>query len=113
MHVHTAGENLIVRRVVWAYNCSILSLMKATCIAHSNIALIKYWGNRDDALRLPMTASISFALDQAFTTTTVEFDAAFGTDQIELEGTQATGPSAARISRHLDLLRAAAQTHLA
>ena len=87
--------------------------MKASCIAYSNIALIKYWGNRDDVNRLPMTASISFALDRAFTTTTVEFDAGFGTDRIELDGTPATGMSAARISRQLDLLRAVASSALA
>src|SRR5436190_8434941 len=83
MHVHTAGENLIVRRVVLAYNCSILSLMKATCIAQSNLALIKYWGNRDDALRLPATNSISFNLDGARTTTSVEF--AEGAHQVRAE----------------------------
>ena len=28
-----------------------------------NIALIKYWGNRNDALRLPTTDSLSMTLD--------------------------------------------------
>jgi len=31
----------------------------ATARSCSNIALIKYWGNRDDALRIPANGSIS------------------------------------------------------
>ena len=81
--------------------------MKASCTSHSNLALIKYWGNRNDALRLPVTGSISFNLDQAFTTTTVEFGG-LTADQVELDGTPASGAAAERISRHLDLLRALA-----
>jgi diphosphomevalonate decarboxylase len=36
--------------------------MSVTARAHPNIALIKYWGNRDEALRLPANGSISFNL---------------------------------------------------
>ena len=35
----------------------------ATARAHSNIALIKYWGKRDAALNLPAVGSISITLD--------------------------------------------------
>lgn len=34
----------------------------ATCFAPTNIALIKYWGKRHSALNLPMTNSLSIAL---------------------------------------------------
>lgn len=78
---------------------------KATCVSCSNIAIIKYWGNRNDALRLPMTNSIGFALDGALTTTTVEFDADRPVDEIELGGARASGAAAERVARHLDLLR--------
>ena len=47
----------------------------ATAQAHPNIAFIKYWGNRDDALRLPANGSISMNLDGLYTRTTVSFQA--------------------------------------
>ncbi len=89
-----------------------MSGWKATACANANIALLKYWGNRDDALRLPMTNSISFTLDNAHTTTTVEFDYSLAQDLIELDGSLVTGPAAERISRHLDLLRGLASATL-
>ncbi|HOO52428.1 MAG TPA: diphosphomevalonate decarboxylase, partial [Alphaproteobacteria bacterium] len=47
------------------------SPFQATALAHPNIALIKYWGNRDDQLRLPLTGSLSMALDGLDTVTRV------------------------------------------
>jgi diphosphomevalonate decarboxylase len=67
--------------------------VKATAQAHANIALVKYWGKRDDALLLPQAASLSVALDKLLTTTTVELDAA--EDSFELDG-RAEDPSRAR-----------------
>jgi len=46
--------------------------VKATAAAHANIALVKYWGKRDEALLLPEAGSLSVALDKLLTTTTVE-----------------------------------------
>nr|CDH35393.1 mevalonate diphosphate decarboxylase [Streptomyces iakyrus] len=40
----------------------------ATAVAHPNIALIKYWGKRDDHLILPASDSLSMTLD-VFSTT--------------------------------------------
>ena len=48
--------------------------MKATAVAPSNIAFIKYWGKKDEDLRIPMNGSISMNLSNLLTTTTVEFD---------------------------------------
>ena len=47
--------------------------MKATAIAPTNIAFIKYMGRKDEMLRLPENANISMCLDHLLTTTTVEF----------------------------------------
>ncbi|MCK8616911.1 diphosphomevalonate decarboxylase [Fructobacillus sp. M158] len=43
-----------------------------TAIAHTNIALIKYWGKADPALNLPTTSSLSLTLNEYFTKTRVE-----------------------------------------
>ena len=37
-----------------------------------NIALCKYWGKRDEALNLPITASLSLSLPTQGTTTTIK-----------------------------------------
>ena len=63
--------------------------MKATAVAHANIALVKYWGKRDDALVLPEAASLSVALDRLLTTTSVELEAA--EDSLRIDGRNASG----------------------
>ena len=45
--------------------------MKATARAHTNIALVKYWGKKDLKLMLPQTDSLSLTLDRFYTTTKV------------------------------------------
>ena len=45
--------------------------MKSTAIANSNIALVKYWGKRNDTFNVPATPSLSLTLDGLTTTTTV------------------------------------------
>jgi diphosphomevalonate decarboxylase len=82
---------------------------KATCVSCSNIAFIKYWGNRDHALRLPLNNSISMNLDHATTTTTVAFDDALDDDYIMLGSTVASAAPRARVVAHLDRVRALAQ----
>ena len=62
---------------------------KATAIASPNIALVKYWGKRDERLILPKNSSISMALGDEFTTTTnVAFDSARDKDQFYINGKQ-------------------------
>lgn len=56
--------------------------MKATAIAPSNIAFIKYWGKKDKILKLPENGSISMCLSDLLTTTTVEFDNKYQEDEI-------------------------------
>jgi diphosphomevalonate decarboxylase len=80
--------------------------LSATARAHPNIALIKYWGNRDEAIRLPASASISFNLSGLETTTSVAFESSLAADSIEIDGLAAQGPVAERVVRHLDHIRA-------
>jgi diphosphomevalonate decarboxylase len=76
-----------------------------TARANPNIAFIKYWGNRNDALRLPANGSISMNLDGLETRTTVCFDESLLTDNIKING-KITGEAAhARVSKMLDEVR--------
>ena len=70
--------------------------MKATAAAHANIALVKYWGKRDDALLLPEAPSLSVALDKLLTTTTVELGDS-GADAFTLDGRPADPGPARRL----------------
>jgi diphosphomevalonate decarboxylase len=74
--------------------------VKATAVAHANIALVKYWGKCDDALVLPEAASLSVALDRLLTTTTVELGAA--EDSLRIDGRNASAPELRRARTVLD-----------
>ncbi len=73
--------------------------------AHSNIAFIKYWGNRDHNLRLPANSSLSMNLSELHTTTTVEWNQAFAADTLEINGSAAEPSALDRVSAHLDVIR--------
>ncbi len=77
----------------------------ATCRAHPNIAFIKYWGNRDEGLRLPANSSISMNLDSLYTETTVEWDSKLTQDELILNGQAETGKSLERVATHLNSIR--------
>lgn len=85
---------------------------RATAVAGSNIAFVKYWGNLDDALNIPMNGSISMTLDAANTTTTVSFQGDLAADTLLLNGRDAGDAATARAARQLDLLRALAGTEI-
>ncbi|USS92702.1 diphosphomevalonate decarboxylase [Fructilactobacillus ixorae] len=76
--------------------------------AHTNIALVKYWGKANEALKLPTTNSLSLTLDRFYTDTSVTFDEQLSADQISLNGTALEGPAARRIATFLDLVRSQA-----
>lgn len=60
----------------------------ATCSAPVNIAVVKYWGKRDEKLILPVNSSLSASLnqEQLKTTTTVMASKDFEKDQMWLNG---------------------------
>ncbi len=80
--------------------------MKATAKAHPNIALVKYWGKRDEKLILPHQSSLSVTLGPLSVTTTVEFTGARGEDEIEINGKVAEGTERKRVIDALKLVRA-------
>lgn len=79
-----------------------------SAVALPNIAFIKYWGNRDQALRLPCNSSLSMNLSGLETRTTVHFDPALDHDILILSGETVVGPTLERVSRFLDHLRSLA-----
>ena len=87
-------------------------MKKSTAKAGSNIAFVKYWGNANDELRIPMNGSISMTLDAAQTITTVEFSADLDRDILVLNEEDAGEKATARASKHLDHLRELAGTDL-
>ncbi len=56
--------------------------MKVTATANANIAMVKYWGKRNDALILPQNGSISMTCDGLQTVTAVDFDKEYGKDSV-------------------------------
>src|SRR5215510_6660482 len=81
-------------------------LGEATARANSNIAIIKYWGNTDDTLRLPANPSISMSLDGLFTETTVRWDNDRNYDELILNNHPAERQASERVSTHLSRIRA-------
>lgn len=69
--------------------------------AHSNIALVKYWGKRDGGsdLNLPAVGSLSMTLDQLRSVTTVRPAAR---DAVMLDGQTLDGKHAAKVFAQLD-----------
>jgi len=78
--------------------------MKTTAITPSNIAFIKYWGKKDEALRLPENGSISMNLSNLLTTTTVEFSSQYKEDSVIINGVQEPNEGS-RAIKHLDRIR--------
>jgi diphosphomevalonate decarboxylase len=79
----------------------------ATATAQPNIALVKYWGKRDDTLNLPAAGSLSITLDALHTRTRVGFDPALDADDISLNGGR-EATQTRKLGAFLDLFRARA-----
>lgn len=88
-------------------------ISSAAAAAHPNIAFIKYWGNRDDLLRIPANGSISLSLDGLETRTTVAFDTSLGEDQLVIDGQPASQQALQRVTATLDQIRALADLRTA
>ena len=89
---------------------SVKSSPVVAAIAHPNIAFIKYWGNRDEhlRLRLPANGSISMNLAGLETRTSVEFlkkgDESTG-DSLTINQQPIKGAGLQRVSAFLDIVR--------
>jgi diphosphomevalonate decarboxylase len=83
--------------------------VKATARAHPNIAVVKYWGKRDERLILPHQSSLSVTLGPLSVTTSVEFTGERGDDEVEINGKVAAGTERARVVEVLAVVRAEAK----
>src|SRR4026208_1069267 len=83
----------------------------ATAQASPNIAFIKYWGNRDNTLRLPMNGSISMNLDGLYPRTTFSFQPSLPFDELIINGHEVAGAGLERVSYILDIVRGMANIH--
>ena len=82
-----------------------------TARAHTNIALLKYWGKADTNLIIPTTTSISLTLNEFYTDTTVWFDEQLTVDDITLNNVSLAGRSYEKVTRFMDLVRDRANQH--
>ncbi|HHT55736.1 MAG TPA: diphosphomevalonate decarboxylase, partial [Acholeplasma sp.] len=72
--------------------------------AHVNFALIKYWGKKNEKLRLPFQASLSFTIDKLFTDTKVTVNKDLIKDKITINGISDEKLNK-RVVNHLNLIR--------
>ncbi len=82
-----------------------MSTYSAAAIAPPNIAFIKYWGNRDEVLRLPVNGSLSMNLDGLWARTRVTFVPGLAADTLTLNAQPQRGASLERVRAFLDLVR--------
>lgn len=89
----------------WKVCASSMIHRTSSAIAYPNIALIKYWGKRDEELILPYGDSLSMTLDIFPTTTTVSLDDDLADDQVILNGDYADASTLSRIRGFLGRVR--------
>ena len=80
----------------------------AKAVAHSNIALAKYWGKADKVRNLTAVPSLSLTLAAMRTVTSVRFDDARTSDELRLGGESVSGRPLLRVTKLLDEVRALA-----
>lgn len=75
-----------------------------TARAYTNIALIKYWGKKDQQLKLPYTNSLSLTLDRFYTDTSAKIIDS-KTDIVNLNNQLLDADQSRRIRKYLDVVR--------
>lgn len=74
--------------------------------AHTNIALVKYWGKRDEQLILPLNSSLSLTLDAFYTETYVQFSDKYTQDTFYLDQRLQSEQQSEKVFQFLELVRA-------
>ncbi len=78
----------------------------AKVIATPNIAVVKYWGKRDEKLMLPTNSSLSFTMDEQLKTETeIRFEKGLREDELILDGVKLEGVEMDGVRKVLHYLR--------
>lgn len=80
-------------------------MYKGKARAHTNIALIKYWGKENETIILPKNNSLSLTLDAFYTETSVCFDETLTSDYFTLDDVLQDEKATQKVSKFLDLFR--------
>ncbi|MBV0914457.1 diphosphomevalonate decarboxylase [Apilactobacillus sp. HBW1] len=81
---------------------------KITARAHTNIALVKYWGKENEELIIPANSSLSLTLDEFYTDTSVQFDESLSSDEVTLNDKVVDDK---KITKFMDIIRQKANIH--
>ncbi|XCA69742.1 diphosphomevalonate decarboxylase [Paucilactobacillus suebicus] len=73
--------------------------------AHTNIALVKYWGKKDSGLIIPYTDSLSLTLDEFYTTTAVEFSDDLEHDEFKIDGNPVNEKNFVKLTNFMSHIR--------
>ncbi|MHD0368869.1 diphosphomevalonate decarboxylase [Mammaliicoccus sciuri] len=84
--------------------------MSGKARAHTNIALIKYWGKADESLIIPMNNSLSVTLDKFYTETKVIFSPEYTKDILVLNGEEVNEEQSKKIYQFMNLVRERSHT---
>lgn len=84
--------------------------MSGKARAHTNIALIKYWGKADESLIIPMNNSLSVTLDKFYTETKVTFSPEYTKDILVLNGEEVNEEQSKKIYQFMNLVRKRSHT---
>ena len=84
-----------------------------TAFAHAsvNIALLKYWGKKDEKLKIPFQSSISLTLNELYSETKITLDSSLTNDVLFLNGSRAATSDEQKLQTYLDLVRKIYQQH--
>lgn len=86
--------------------------LTAKARAHTNIALIKYWGKKNKSLIIPFNNSISLTLDSFYTDTKVTFSNHLKNDIFTINNIKQSKKETNKITKFLNIIRNMSQIKL-
>ncbi len=89
-----------------------MTYTRAAAFAPINIALVKYWGKRDDELNLPAASSISVTLAELGSLTVVAPEESLEANIMALNDKPLQGPGLLRVARVMRAIRELADTEV-